>query len=367
MTNKPPERRGLGAVADRLREAVARKRERAPKPEMKTINLGLQGGGAHGAFTWGVLDRLIEDGRLDIEAISGTSAGAMNAVVLADGFMRGGADGARQRLEAFWRGVSSEGLGNSFGKILGPILAFWKLPAYPGLRIFQDFSSFTSPYMFNPLNINPLRELLEELVDFEKVRANHGLKLYISATNVRDGKIKVFSGHEVTADAVMASACLPWLFRAVEIGGEAYWDGGFTGNPALFPFFDSTVSEDILLVQINPIRRDDVPTSGHDIMERVSEITFNESLLREFRAIDFVNRMMAEDRLSKSSYRMNRLHHIDATKALAAHTAASKMDTSWAFFTELRDAGREAAEYWLKRHYEDVGVKGTFDLRKEFL
>jgi NTE family protein len=365
MSEPGPERRGLAGVAGRMLSAVAPRR--AGRSDMKTINLALQGGGAHGAFTWGVLDRLIEDGRLDIEAISGTSAGAMNAVVLADGFMRGGADGARDRLEAFWKGVSSEGLGSGMGKVLGPILSFWKLPAYPGLPVFQDFVNFTSPYLFNPLNINPLRDLLEELVDFEKVRANHGLKLYVTATNVRDGKIKIFSGDDITADAIMASACLPWLFKAVEIGGEAYWDGGFTGNPAIFPFFDSTVSEDILLVQINPIRRDEVPTSGHDIMERVSEITFNESLLREFRAIDFVNRLMGENRLIKGRYRSNRLHRIDATKALASHTASSKMDTSWTFFTELRDAGREAAAAWLKQNYDDVGVRGTLDLRKEFM
>jgi NTE family protein len=362
-----PARNGLAGMAERLTAAVARRRERKPAPNMKTINLALQGGGAHGAFTWGVLDKLIEDGRLDIEAISGTSAGAMNAAVLADGFMRDGGDGARQRLREFWQGVSERGLGGSMGKILGPILSFWKLPAYPGLSVFQDFVNFTSPYAFNPLNINPLRDLLDELVDFERVRANTGLRLYISATNVRDGKIKVFSGDEVTADAVMASACLPWLFKAVEIGGEHYWDGGFTGNPALFPFFDSTVSEDILLVQVNPIRREDVPTTGHEIMERVGEITFNESLLREFRAIDFVNRLMGENRLASGRYRANRLHRIDATKALADHTASSKMDTSWAFFTELHAAGREAAGAWLRRHYDDVGVKGTLDLRSEFV
>jgi NTE family protein len=362
VTDRQPERKGIAAVADRIREAVRPKRA-----NMKTVNLALQGGGAHGAFTWGVLDRLVEDGRIDIEAISGTSAGAMNAVVLADGFARDGADGARKRLAEFWQGVSSEGLGGPAANILQPILSFWKVPAFRGFSFLQDFANFISPYDFNPLNINPLRELLEKLVDFERVRANHGLKLFVCATNVRDGKIKVFSGHEITADAIMASACLPYLFRAVEIGKDAYWDGGFTGNPALFPFFDQTRSEDILLVQINPIHRDEVPTSGHDIMERVSEITFNESLLREFRAIDFVNRLIAENRLSRGRYRPNRLHRIDATRALANHTAASKMDTSWSFFQELRDAGREAAEAWLKEHYDDLGVRETLDLRKEFM
>jgi NTE family protein len=334
---------------------------------IKTINLALQGGGAHGAFTWGVLDRFIEDGRLDFEAISGTSAGAMNAVVLADGFMRDGAEGARERLETFWRGVSREGVGGPAQNILTPILAFWKMPGFPNLPVFGDLGHFTSPYSYNPLNINPLRDILEELVDFKRVRANEGLRLFISATNVRNGKIKVFSGKEIDADAVLASACLPHLFRAVEIRGEAYWDGGYSGNPALFPFFTDTRAEDILLVQINPVRREEVPTGTQEIMERLAEITFNASLLREFRAIDFVNRLLDEKRLDPERYKRTRLHRIDATEALAHHTAASRLDTSWSFFQELRDAGRDAAGAWLKRHFDDIGEKATLDLRKEFL
>lgn len=334
---------------------------------MKTVNLALQGGGAHGAFTWGVLDRFIEDGRLDFEAISGTSAGAMNAVVLADGLMRGGADGARERLETFWRGISREGLAGRAHAILEPILSFWQVPTFPRFPAFPGFANFASPYTLNPLDINPLRDVLEDLVDFTMVRANEGLQLFISATNVHDGKIKIFSGKEITAEAVMASACLPHLFRAVEIDGEAYWDGGYSGNPALFPFFTETVCEDILLVQINPVRRDGVPTTGREIMERLNEITFNASLLREFRAIDFVNRMLDEGRLDPARYRRNRVHRIDATEGLKHHTASTKMDTGWSFFLELRDAGREAADYWLDHHYRDIGVRSSIDLRNEFM
>jgi NTE family protein len=350
---------GISGVARRIRDAVTGE----AKP-LKTLNLALQGGGAHGAFTWGVLDRLLEDQRIDIEAISGTSAGAMNAVVLADGLMRGGIDGARERLDAFWRGVSREGVGGPAQAILEPILSFWNVPTFPK---FSVFSGLGSPHLYNPLNINPLHDLLEQLVDFDRVRANEGLRLFVSATNVRDGKIKVFSGHEVTSDAVMASACLPHLFRAVEIDGQAYWDGGYSGNPALFPFFTETHSEDILLVQINPVRRESVPTGGQEIMERLSEITFNASLLREFRAIDFVNRLMDEGRLDSKHYRRNRLHRIDATEALAHHKASSRLDTSLGFFLELRDAGREATEAWLASHYDDIGVKATLDLRSEFM
>jgi NTE family protein len=335
--------------------------------KFKTVNLGLQGGGAHGAFTWGVLDRFIEDGRLDFEAISGTSAGAMNAVVLADGLMRGGAEGARERLEAFWRGVSREGLAGRASGILEPILSFWQVPSFPRFPAFPGVAHIASPYALNPLDINPLRDLLDELVDFDRVRANKGLQLFVSATNVRDGKIKIFTGEAVTVESVMASACLPHLFRAVEIDGEAYWDGGYSGNPALFPFFTETMCDDILLVQINPVRRETVPTSGRAIMERLNEITFNASLLREFRAIDFVNRLLDEGRLDSERYRRNRLHRIDATEALARHTASTRMDTSWSFFVELRNAGREAAEAWLDQHYGDVGTRSTVDLRHEFM
>jgi NTE family protein len=354
---------GLRAIADR----VLKRAPPAPPANFKTINLALQGGGAHGAFTWGVLDALLEDERIDIEGISGTSAGAMNAVALADGLMREGTAGARHRLGAFWRRVSQEGSGaGGAADLVKSMLGFWHLQAFSPFNFLEQFANFFSPYRSNPLNINPLRDLIGHLIDFDNVRANGGLKLFISATNVRTGKIKVFSGDEVTADAVMASACLPYLFQAVEIDGEAYWDGGYTGNPALFPFFDETAATDILVVQVNPVRREDVPTSLQEITERASEITFNSSLLREFRAIDFVNRQIDEGRLDAGRYRRNYIHRIDATAALAQYTAASKLDTSWHFFQELHAAGRAAAKVWLAEHYDDLGMRNTIDLRAEF-
>jgi len=334
----------------------------APKP----VNLALQGGGAHGAFTWGVLDRLLEDGRIAFDAISGTSAGAMNAVLVADGFERGGRDGARERLHEFWLRVSRGGRMDPGLEVLEEIMGFWRSSLQP-FAFFPRFATLTSPYRFNPLNINPLRDLLESLVDFDRVRGCKEMRLFISATNVRTGKIRVFSGKEVTADAVMASACLPNLFKAVEIDGEDYWDGGYMGNPALFPFFEDKRTDDMLLIQINPVRRDHVPRTGAEIAERVSEITFNASLLRELRAIDFVNRLLAEHRLDASRYRPNRVHRIDASKALEKHSAATKMDTSWRFFQELHAAGREAAGDFLQDHYKDVGIRSTFDLREEFI
>jgi NTE family protein len=361
-----PKHRG---VAHRLRDIAARVHERThPPPEkMKTVNLALQGGGAHGAFTWGVLDALLEDERMDFEAISGTSAGAMNAVVLADGLMRDGAEGARHRLGAFWRRVSQEGAGSgAASEVLQQMLGFWHMQTFSPFAFFEQFSNLVSPYRTNPLNINPLRDLIAHLIDFDHVRDNDGLKLFISATNVRTGKIKVFSGKEVTADAVMASACLPYLFQAVEVDGEAYWDGGYAGNPALFPFFDATEAEDILVVQVNPVRREEIPHTSQEIMERASEITFNASLLREFRAIDFVNRLLDEHRLDPKRYRRNRVHRIDATAALAQYSAATKLDTSWHFFQELHKAGVKAGKDWLAAHYDDIGVKSTLDLRGEF-
>ena len=359
---KPLLQRHLRAIADRVRQRV----HPAP-PNFKTINLALQGSGAHGAFTWGVLDALLEDERLDFEAISGTSAGAMNAVVLADGLMREGTEGARHRLGAFWRRVSQEGSSSSAAaEIVQSMLGFWHMQSFSPFGVFEQFANFFSPYRSNPLNINPLRDLIGHLIDFDNVRANDGLKLFISATNVRTCKIKIFSGSEITADAIMASACLPYLFQAVEIGGEAYWDGGYTGNPALFPFFDETETADILFVQNNPVRREELPKSPQAITERASEITFNSSLLREFRAIDFVNRLIDEGRLDPGRYRRNRIHRIDATAALARYAAASKLDTSWHFFQELHAAGRAASQEWLAAHYDDIGVRGTVDLRAEF-
>ena len=340
----------------------------ADAPARKPLSLALQGGGSHGAFTWGVLDALIEDGRLSFEAISGTSAGAMNAVVLADGFAQGKAAGARERLEKFWRGVSRDsGPAGAADAILDRIFGFWKMPGFDPFGALQQFTTLASPYSMNPLNINPLRGLLEGLVDFAAVMKSSRPRLFISATNVRTGKIKVFTGAEVTADAILASACLPYLFQAVEVGGEAYWDGGYSGNPALYPFFETAAPEDILLVQVNPVRRDAIPRTASEIMERVSEITFNSSMLREFRAIDFVNRLMAEHRLDPHRYRENRLHRIDATHALRNYAASTKFDTSWSFFQELQRAGRRAGRAWLDEHYADIGVRSTLDLRAEFM
>lgn len=250
--------------------------------------------------------------------------------------------------------------------ILDRLFGFWDIPSLSPYAYWQQFTGLVSPYGANPLNINPLRELLTGLVDFEAVARCRTPQLFLSATNVRDGKIRVFTGDEITADAVMASAALPYMFHAVEIGEEAYWDGGYMGNPALFPFFDANDCDDIVLIQVNPIRREAIPRTAPEIMERVSEITFNASILREFRAIDFVNRLHDEHRLEGARYRRNRLHRIDATKALKGRSASTKLDTSWEFFEELRDAGRDAAFAWLETHFAAIGERATLDLRALF-
>lgn len=337
-------------------------------PLPKPVSLALQGGGAHGAFTWGVLDKLIEDGRLSFEAISGTSAGAMNAVVMADGWLDGGPDGARAKLEAFWRAMSLDGsLGAAQRRALERFLAPSPLNGFGVGAFWLDlFKHSASPYSFNPLNINPLRDFLAREIDFERVRSCRAFRLHIAATHVETGKVRVFEGRELTADHVMASACLPTVFQTVVIDGEPYWDGGYMGNPALFPLFYGTGTSDILLVQINPVQRKGVPKTPGDIRNRLNEITFNAPLLRELRAIDFVARLIDEGKLSTAEYKRVLMHRIALSEALSDIDASSKLTAKWDFFTTLRDAGRRAASRWLNKHFDDVGVKATLDLRSEY-
>ena len=333
----------------------------------KRINLALQGGGAHGAFTWGVLDRILEDGRLEIAAISGTSAGAMNAVALADGFTAGGPDGARAKLENFWQ-TMSEGAKNSPIKRapIDVMMGYWSLDRSMGYQMMDAMSRMFSPYQLNPMNMNPLRDVLEKCVDFTCVQSCNSIKLFISATNVETGKVKVFDSRLLTVDMVMASACLPNVFQAVMIDGVPYWDGGYMGNPALFPFHSGTDTADIIVVKINPLERKCVPRTAQDIQNRVAEISFNSSLLKELRAIDFVARLIDEGKLDEAQYRRERIHIIENEGALMKLGASSKMNAEWAFLTHLRDLGRETAAGWLDRHCGDIGVRATIDLRAMF-
>ena len=333
----------------------------------KMVNVALQGGGSHGAFTWGVLDRLLEDGRIGFEAISGTSAGAMNAVVVADGFMKGGPDGARQALEDFWQAVSREGAKSPIQRSpVNVLMGDWSLDTSPGYLFFDHLTRLASPYQLNPLNHNPLRDLLEAQINFDRVAACDKMKLFVSATNVHTGRVKVFTCGEISPDVIMASACLPLMFQAVEIDGVPYWDGGYMGNPALFPFFDSCASSDVILVQINPIERKTTPRTAREILNRVNEIAFNSSLLKELRAIEFVARLIDDGKLDPSDYRQVLLHRIDSGEEILALSASSKVNAEWAFLIHLRDIGREAASRWLDESFDRIGKESSADIRPLF-
>ncbi|MGE0768227.1 MAG: patatin-like phospholipase family protein [Hyphomicrobiaceae bacterium] len=333
----------------------------------KSINLALQGGGAHGAFTWGVLDRVLEDGRLWIDAISGTSAGAMNAVVVADGLMRNGCEGAREALYRFWWEVSCAARFSPIRRApLDMFMGNWSLDCSPGY-VFLDFlSRLASPYELNPWKLNPLQDVLEKVVDFDLVRSCNKTKVFISATNVETGRVKVFDRRGLTSDMVMASACLPYMFQAVEIDGVPYWDGGFMGNPVLFPFHDATECRDIMIVQINPIERKGAPRTARDILNRMNEITFNGSLLKELRSVDFVRRLVEQGQLDPKHYKQVNVHIVEAQDDLGPLGASSKMNAEWEFLRHLFAIGRRAADGWLARHFDDIGEHSTVDLREMF-
>jgi len=333
----------------------------------RAINLALQGGGAHGAFTWGVLDCILAEPRLKIAGISGTSAGAMNAVALADGFHRGGSEGARESLTTFWRRMSDGARTSPVQRTpLDRLMGNWSLDTSPGYLMLDLLSRVLSPYDLNPLNMNPLRDLVEDCIDFESVRRCDAFGLFISATNVESGKVKVFDRKELTADMVMASACLPFMFQAVIIDGVPYWDGGYMGNPALFPFHYESDSADVVVVQINPVERRGVPRTAQEIQNRMNEISFNSSLLKEFRAIDFVRRLVEQGLLDPREYRRTHVHVIQNEDALKPLGASSKLNAEWEFLTHLRDIGRETATAWIARNFDAIGERSTVDLRAMF-
>ena len=325
----------------------------------RVANLALQGGGSHGAFTWGVLDALLEDGRVEFEGASGTSAGAMNAAVLAHGLARAHADGlrgqdkreaARQALSRFWDGVG----------LMGSFMSGVPLPAAQALGSW--FSQWFSPYQSNPLGLNPLRKLLEREIDFDLLASQRQLKVFVTATNIRTGRGEVFSGKRLSCSALMASACLPTMFQAVEIEGEHYWDGGYSGNPAIYPLIYETRCADMILVQINPIESPFKPgASAGDIMERVNEITFNAPLLAEMRAIEFVSRLLAEGKLDGERYKNVLLHRVDGGAAMAEFGAASKARADSAFLRRLFELGRTAGHDWLAQHLNDLGVRSSVE------
>ena len=326
-------------------------------PGLKVVNLALQGGGAHGAFAWGVLDRLLEDERIAFQGISATSAGAMNATVLAYGLAVGGREGARRALANFWRRIAhAASMGPLQPIFLDRITSNRSLETSPAFVFFDLLTRLFSPYQLNPLNYNPLRHVLIDTVDFEALRAARcPVKLFLSATNVRTGKIRVFSNDEIGPDAVLASGCLPFIFQAVEIDGESYWDGGYMGNPAIFPLIYNCDSRDVVIVHINPIERKALPKTAGEILNRINEISFNSSLMREMRAIAFVTKLFDDGKINDNSMKRMLIHAIEAEDVMSELSVASKLNPDWEQLTHLKEVGRERGEAWLAAHFDQIG------------
>ena len=325
------------------------------------IDLALQGGGSHGAFTWGVLDRLLEEPWLHIAGISGTSAGAMNAAVLADGWAQGGAEGARTSLENFWQRVSrAAALSPLQRSPLDRFMGRWTLDTSPAYIFMDLVSRVLSPYSLNPLDFNPLRRILAESIDCNRL-AHSPIKLFITATSVRTGRGRIFRNPEITADVLLASACLPTMFRAVEIDGEPYWDGGFTGNPTITPLVRETDAHDSILVQINPRERSDTPRTAPDILNRLNEISFNSPLMKELRMIALLRQTADPGSGEGARWAQMRTHRI-MTDMLAQFGASSKLNAEWAFIAMLRQEGQRAANEFLDANGKDLGKRSTADL-----
>ena len=339
---------------------------------VKKINLALQGGGSHGAFTWGVLDRLLdEDEHLKIEGISGTSAGAMNAAALLQGYDVAGAKGAKQSLDAFWQGIGKlANFGLPQRSVYDQWFGNWNLDKSPAAMMMDAWQHTFSPYQTNPFNLNPLRDMLTKMLDVETIRTSDTIKIFVCATNVETGRPRVFERKEFCIDAVMASSCLPFAFQAVIVDGAPYWDGGYVGNPSLFPLIYECESPDVVLVQINPLVRPGIPDTPTEIMNRLNEISFNASLMGEMRAIAFVERLVEQDHLkSEEAGRLKKMnmHIIGAEKKMSAFGAASKSNASLDFLLHLKELGRETAEAWLSENWDAIGDHSSIDVHKTFL
>jgi len=325
------------------------------------VDLALQGGGSHGAFTWGVLDRLLEEPWLRIDGISGTSAGAMNAAVLVEGYAAGGDEGARAALYRFWYQVGVAARLSPFRRsMLDMLLGRWSLDHSPAYLTIDLVGRIFSPYDLNPMGQNPLSGILADNLDFERLKTAP-IKLFVTATNVHTGRGRVFRDAEVTPDVLLASACLPTMFQAVQIDGESYWDGGFAGNPTMTPLVRECETQDTILVQINPIERPETPRSARGILNRVNEVAFNAVLLKELRLMALMRRMPPSDSRELAMLAAMRIHRIAGT-ALTELGSSSKLNAEWEFLTMLRDEGRKAANTFLAAHGAELGVRSTFDL-----
>ncbi len=340
---------------------MARSKASATASEPLLIDLALQGGGAHGAFTWGVLDRLLQEPWLGIDGISGTSAGAMNAAVLVLGHARGGADGARAALDDFWRRVSQAATFSPFRRSpLDVLMGSWSLDHSPMFVAFDLASRVFSPYDLTASSANPLAGILDELIDFDEL-ARAPIHLFVTATNARTGRGRVFKNAEVNADVLLASACLPTMFRAVMIDGDPYWDGGYSGNPTITPLVRECKSRDTILVQINPVERPGLPSSAREIMNRLNEVTFNASLLKELRMIALLRQVADPGNGEGAMWAGMRIHRV-SSDLMVKLGYSSKLNAEWAFLCMLRDEGRKAADSFLQAHGADLGKRSTLDI-----
>jgi NTE family protein len=338
------------------------------KPGVKHISLALQGGGAHGAFTWGVLHRLISEPRLYIDGLSGTSAGAMNAVVFADGFIRGSRQGAIDALARFWDRIAKlNWLPRTGLRGLPDAANPWQVDSDPSFMLFDLMTRLWAPTQLNPLNMNPLRRVLAELVDFPALRRRSDVKLFVTASNVRTCKSRVFRTAELTPETLLASACLPLLFKAIEIEGEHYWDGGYLGNPAIHPLINECSSSDVVIVQINPLHRPDVPVTMRDILNRINEMTFNASLVREMFGIATVSSLIESGAIDDERYTTVRFHQISAEAELASYGALSKLNAERRFLQHLHDLGYETAERWIAANFDRLGWESSVDVLEKFV
>ena len=325
------------------------------------VDFALQGGGSHGAFTWGVLDRLLEEPWLQIDGISGTSAGAMNAAVLSDGYAEGGAEGGRAALKAFWRRVSDAAVMSPFRR--GPmdvLLGRWTMDNSPMFVAFDLASRLFSPYDLNPSAFNPLTDILAQSINFDRLVASP-IKVFVTATNVRTGRGRVFRNAELTPQVLLASACLPTVFQAIEIDGDPYWDGGYLGNPTITPLVRECQSRDTILVQINPVERSGTPRSASEILNRLNEISFNAPLLKELRMIALLRQVADPGQTEGAQWAGMRIHRV-ATDAMTNLGSSSKMNAEWDFLCMLRDEGRRSAEEFLENHGADLGKRSSLDL-----
>jgi NTE family protein len=336
--------------------------------EKRKLNLALQGGGAHGAFTWGVLDCLLKEKDLEIVGVSGTSAGAVNGACLVYGLTQGGNETAREVLYELWR-KNSESQKYSLIQptILDKMDSKGNINFNPFFTLFSLLSKYISPYQLNPLIKNPLKELLLEVIDFKAINDQEYYKLFLSATNIRTSKVKIFQNHEITADAVCASACLPYLFKAVEIDGEFYWDGGYIGNPAMYPLFEHTKCKDLMLIQIDSINYNREPKQISEILDRATDISFNSSLMREMRAICFVTDLIEKGFDDNGRLIKTNIHYISTGDLMNDFNGSSKLNVDWEWLTYLRDQGYCRAETWISENYDKIGTEGSCDINSIFL